>query len=321
MSLVFMGFQTWGLASLRSLVDAGHAVALVVTHPDGFERETASFRDSVEGFAASRGIPVMVTTTSGGDELLSKVREAGADLIVSSNWRRLIPPPVLAATRFGGVNVHRSLLPKYGGFSPLNWAVARGEAETGVTVHRLDPGLDEGPVLGQGRVAIGPDDTATDVFHRSNEVIATLLPRVVAGVLEGRAAPAAQDPDGATFFHRRTLRDNQIDWKSPAAATYNLIRAQSDPFVNAYTYHEGRRLFVKSARLGDPKYRGNPGRLVARDGDGVIVICGGGEGETTYSIRIGAVRPETGEAVAAGCYFKSLDHRLGDRMPTAETTS
>lgn len=321
MSLVFMGFQTWGLVSLESLVDAGHSVALVVTHPASFERDTASFADSVEDYAAARGIPVMTATSSGGDELLARVRKAGADLIVSSNWRRLIPPRVLAATRLGGVNVHRSLLPKYGGFSPLNWAVARGEAETGVTVHRLDPGLDEGPILGQGRVPIGPDDTATDVFHRSNGVIASLLPRVVAEVLDGSAAPAPQDQAGATFFHRRTLRDNQIDWKSPARATYDLIRAQSDPFANAYTFHEGRRLFVKSARLGDPRYRGNPGRLVARDGTGVVVICGGGEREPTCSIRIGEVRPEGGEALPAGDYFRSLDHRLGDRMATAETTT
>jgi len=312
MGIVFMGYQTWGLVSLEALLEAGHEVPLVITHPETLDRSTASFADSVEDLAASLAIPVLRTSRSDGEEMLSQVRAARADLIVSSNWRRVIPSGVLSAARLGGVNVHRSLLPKYGGFSPVNWAVACGETETGVTVHRLDPGLDEGPILGQARVSIAEGDTATAVFHKCNAVIGSLLPQVVSQLLDGTCVPMPQPLDEHTFFHKRTLRDNQIDWSASARTIYDLIRAQSDPFANAYTRHQGERLFIKSAKLGASRFRGNPGRLVARVGTDVVVVCGGAACEPTFALRIERVQREGGEPLPAGEYFTNLDDRLGE---------
>ncbi len=311
MSIVFMGYQTWGLVSLKCLVEAGYEITLVATHPNSLDRSTASYAESVADFASELGIPTMVTSRGECAELVSAMQGIQPDLVVSSNWRRVIPAAISECARLGAINVHRSLLPQYGGFSPINWAIARGESETGVTVHRVSEELDAGEIFAQERIEIGCDDTAAEIFSKSNDVIMKILPSVVSGIMAGTLRGKPQDLEQATFYHKRLPRDNKIRWEMTAREVHNLIRAQSDPFPNAFTSHRRRRLYVKSSLLGPAKFRGYPGRLIARLGQGVVVLCGGGAGESTYSIVLTRVQYEGDSVRAATEVFSTLDTCLG----------
>jgi methionyl-tRNA formyltransferase len=299
-----LAFQGWGLSTLRAVVASGHSVPWVVTHPEGEQRYYYSFTDSVREYAEIQRISVVESHTTEDPEVQALAKSAPADVLVTSNWRTHVDAGFLAAFPLGGINVHRSLLPRYGGLAPLNWAIARGERETGVTIHVLAEHYDLGDILGYRRLPIGEDDTATDLFHATGDAISTLVPEVLAALAAGTAVRTPQDPSQATFFHGRTEKETRIDWTQPPVAVCNLVRAQSDPFPNAFTYHNGTVVKVKRCSLpGADCYRGTPGRVAAFHDDGVVVICGLGPGGQAVIVQ--DVARDGGAAIPACDYFIS----------------
>jgi methionyl-tRNA formyltransferase len=274
MRVAFFGFQTWGLVSLQAIHESGHDVVLVVTHEPTHAPYASSFTESVDEYARDQSLPLIVAGNSEERAVTYALRSAAVDVIVSSNWRRKMGASTLALSVNGGINVHRSLLPMYGGFAPVNWAIAMGETETGVTIHGMDAEMDLGAIYAQEKISIGPNETATSVFHRMTPVIQRLLPEVLASMAAGTLKGTHQDPSEQTFFHQRGEREFTIDWSASALDVYNLIRAQSDPFPSARTVYRGAPLHVHAARLGPSSFRGSPSRLVAREPDGVVVLCG-----------------------------------------------
>lgn len=274
MRVAMFGYQTWGHRTLRALIDAGHEVALVVTHPKSEHAYEKIWSDSVADLAEANGIRALLRTRPDDPELLAELKAADLDLIVANNWRTWLPPEIFALPRHGTLNVHDSLLPAYAGFSPLIWALINGEPEVGVTAHMMNAELDAGDIVVQRAVPVGPKDTTTDLFHRTVDLIAPITTEAISLIETGNVVPIAQDRSKASFFHKRAPRDSLIDWTWPAEDIERLVRAQSDPYPNAFAYHRGDQLRIAAASVSAGHYGGTPGRIFIKEGDGVVIVAG-----------------------------------------------
>jgi methionyl-tRNA formyltransferase len=312
MRVAMFGYQTWGYRTLQALFDAGHEVALVVTHPASDHAYERIWDDSVAELAEKHGVPVLLRRRPDDPELLGALRDAAPDLAVANNWRTWLPPEIFRLPTHGTLNIHDSLLPAYAGFSPLIWALLNGERQVGVTAHRMDDTLDAGDVLLQRAVPVGPKDTATDLFHRTVELIGPVVRESLDLIASGRAEWLPQDRTRATFFHKRSEEDSRIDWTWPADAIERLVRAQSDPYPNAFTHHRGQRLRIVAASVSEGRYGGTPGRVFIREGDGIVVVAGGAEARTGRGrgLLVRRVRTDDGTEHAATDYFR----RMGDYL-------
>ncbi|MGP3930577.1 methionyl-tRNA formyltransferase [Nonomuraea sp. KM88] len=313
MRVAMFGYQTWGHRTLQALLESGHDVVLAVTHPRSEHAYEKIWDDSVAGLAAGHGVPVLLRARPD-DELVTALKEAEPDIIVANNWRTWIPPEIFGLPRHGTLNVHDSLLPAYAGFSPLIWALINGEEEVGVTAHLMDGELDAGDIVLQRAVRVGPSDTATDLFHRTVALIGPIVRDALALIESGRAAPVAQDRSKASFFHKRSVEDSRIVWTWPAEDIERLVRAQSDPYPNAFTFYRGERIRVLRASVSKGLYGGTPGRVFIREGDGVVIVAGPearrGRG---HGLVIEQVRTESGADLPATEVFRTMGGYLTDR--------
>ncbi|MFJ3899016.1 methionyl-tRNA formyltransferase [Streptomyces sp. NPDC090083] len=316
MRVVMLGYQTWGHRTLQALLDSDHEVVLVVTHPKSEHAYEKIWDDSVAELAAKNDVPVLLRNRPDDAELLDAVREARPDIIVANNWRTWLPPELFDLPPHGTLNVHDSLLPSYAGFSPIIWALINGEARVGVTAHRMNGELDAGDVLIQRSVPVGPTDTATDLFHRTVDLIAPIVRESLDLIASGRDAGqwVPQDRSRASFFHKRSAEDSRIDWSWPAERLERLVRAQSDPYPNAYAFHRGERLRIVSAAVSEGRYGGTPGRIFIREGDGVVIVAGP-EAHTGrgHGLLVRRVRTDDGTEYAAGDYFRTMGGYLRSR--------
>jgi len=274
MRVAMFGYQTWGHRTLRALIDSEHEVALVVTHPKSEHAYEKIWSDSVADLATEHGIDVLVRNRPDDDELLTKLNDADLDIIVANNWRTWLPPEIFTLPRHGTLNVHDSLLPAYAGFSPLIWALINGEPEVGVTAHMMDGELDAGDIVVQRSVAVGPRDTTTDLFHKTVAMIGPITTDALALIAAGETGWVKQDRARASFFHKRSPEDSRIDWTWPAEDLDRLIRAQSDPYPNAFTFHKGQRIRITGASVSQACYGGTPGRIFIREGKGIVIVAG-----------------------------------------------
>ncbi|MFD7130758.1 methionyl-tRNA formyltransferase [Streptomyces sp. NPDC059894] len=316
MRVVMLGYQTWGHRTLQALLDSEHEVVLVLTHPRSDHAYERIWGDNVAELAEKNDIPVLLRNRPDDPELLDAVRAARPDIIVANNWRTWLPPELFDLPPHGTLNIHDSLLPAYAGFSPLIWALINGEERVGVTAHRMNAELDAGDILVQRAVPVGPADTATDLFHRTVGLIAPIVRESLDLIASGRDAGqwVPQDRDRASFFHKRAPEDSRIDWRWPAERLERLVRAQSDPYPNAFTHHRGQRLRIVSAAVSEGRYGGTPGRIFIREGDGVVVVAGP-EAHTGRSrgLVIRRLRTDDGTEYAAGEYFRTMGGYLTDR--------
>ncbi|GAB1640208.1 methionyl-tRNA formyltransferase [Krasilnikovia sp. MM14-A1259] len=306
MRVVMFGYQTWGHRTLQALLDSEHEVTLVVTHPPSDHAYERIWNDSVADLAAAHGIAVEVRDRPD-DDLLGPLKEADPDVIVATNWRTWIPPQVFELPRLGTLNVHDSLLPAYAGFSPLIWALINGEKEVGVTAHMMDGELDAGDIVLQRCVPVGPRDTTTDLFHKTLDLFGPITVDGLALIASGRTDWTPQDRTRASFFHKRSEEDSRIDWTWTAEELDRLIRAQSDPYPNAFTYHQGRRLRLIGASVSRGHYGGTPGRIFIREGDAVVIVAGAeARRGASHGLAVERVRLDDGTELAATEYFRTM---------------
>ncbi|WP_406864813.1 methionyl-tRNA formyltransferase [Streptomyces sp. HUAS MG47] len=314
MRVVMFGYQTWGHRTLKALLESEHDVVTVVTHPKSEHAYEKIWSDSVADLAEEHGVPVVIRNRPDDDELFDLLKAADPDIIVANNWRTWIPPRIYSLPRHGTLNVHDSLLPKYAGFSPLIWALINGEQEVGVTAHMMDEVLDAGDIVDQRAVTVEPTDTATDLFHKTVDLIAPVTIGALARIAAGETEFTPQDRSRATFFHKRSEDDIRINWDWPAAVLERLVRAQSAPYPSAFAFHKGKRLEILSAVVSEGRYGGTPGRIFYREGDGVVIVAGA-DARTgrNHGLAITRVRTEDGHELPAAEYFSSMGGYLTSR--------
>jgi methionyl-tRNA formyltransferase len=303
-----MGTPESAVPTLRRCLEDGHEVAAVWTQPDRpAGRGNRLHEPPVKQFAVDHGLavhqPVKIKTA----EALALFASHDADLGVVVAYGRILPASFLRAPRRGCVNVHFSLLPKYRGAAPVNWAIVRGEAETGVTTMMIDEGLDTGAMLLQRATPVGEDETAPELLARLSETGAQLLGETLARLDE--IVPRPQREDEATHAPILKREDGLIDWGMGAQEIERRVRG-FQPFPNSFTTFRGQRLVVWRARpAGDAASgaRGERGEIIAARGDELIVACG--EGGT---LRLLEVQAEGKRRMSARDFLNGLRAHAGE---------
>jgi methionyl-tRNA formyltransferase len=257
--LVF-AYHDVGFECLDVLIRRGENIIAVITHEDN-PHEQIWFR-SVADLAKGNSIPVSTPESVNTPEWVGRVLAWKPDLIFSFYYRNMIREEILNIPRLGAFNMHGSLLPRYRGRAPINWAVLHGEKETGVTLHYMVKRADAGDIVDQETVPIGPDDTAQDVFRKAVKAARLVLERRIDDLTKGTAPRRKQDESRATTFGGRKPEDGRIDWTQSAERIYNLIRAVTHPYPGAFTRTDGKKLFVWWAR-SLPDGIGKPGEVLS----------------------------------------------------------
>ena len=239
---VVFAYHDVGVRGLAVLLALGVDVRLVVTHRD--DPDENIWFGSVAELAARNDIAVITPADPNSSEVIERVRACRPDVLFSFYYRHMLGADLLSIPRIGAFNVHGSLLPKYRGRVPVNWAVLHGETETGASLHRMEIKPDAGALLDQQAVAILPNDTAWAVFQKITCATERLLLRCVPLLLEGRARETPLDLPAGSYFGGRRPEDGRIDWQLPAREIHNLIRAVAPPYPGAFLEAGGLRLDV-----------------------------------------------------------------------------
>ncbi|MCE1162589.1 MAG: formyltransferase [Thiomonas sp.] len=281
MKAVVFAYHNVGVRCLKTLLARGVQVQLVVTHPDS-PTETLWF-DRVADVAAEAGIPVAWVDEAIDEALIDRVAALAPDYLFSFYFRRMLPARLLAAARIAALNMHGSLLPKYRGRVPVNWAVLHGETQTGATLHVMETKPDAGDIVAQQAVPILPDDTARDVFDKLTVAAEIALWEVLPQLLRGDVPRQPNDLSAGSYFGGRKPEDGRIDWNQPAASVYNLVRAVAPPYPGAFFEAGGHRFIVARARLAAPGLAAQiandaapgphvvGGHILAKTGDGGVL--------------------------------------------------
>ena len=242
MKAVVFAYHNVGYRCLSVLLAHGIDVALVVTHEDS-PTETIWF-ESVAALAEKHDIPVITPADANAPDVVAQIAALQPDFIFSFYFRQMMKPELLATAKHGAYNMHGSLLPKYRGRVPVNWAVIFGETETGATLHEMVVKPDAGAILARQAVPILPNDTAHEVFQKVTVAAEMALNDVLPALLAGTAPSLPNDLAAGSYFGGRKPEDGRIDWQQDASAVHNLIRAVAPPYPGAFTTLDGRRLLV-----------------------------------------------------------------------------
>ena len=270
--IAVFAYSDTGHACLTHLFDRGERIVLVATHRDDLS-EKAWF-PSVAELSRSRGVEPVVMENPLDPSSIARVRSARPDLLFSFYYRRILPEEMLQETPLGAWNMHGSLLPKFRGRAPVNWAILKGETRTGATLHAMTERADRGPILDQEAVPIGPDDTAIEVQRRVTAAAVAILARRIDELKAGTTKPVPQDEAAASRFGRRRPDDGRIDWTRPAKEVHDLVRAVAHPYPGAFTDVFGAKTFVWRSRLpGLAAHDTFPGQVRAEEGR-LFVACG-----------------------------------------------
>jgi methionyl-tRNA formyltransferase len=253
---VVFAYHDVGARCLEVLLRHGVEVPLVLTHRDD-PGETIWF-ESVADHAGRHGIPAITPSDPDAAATVAQVKKTRPDFVFSFYYRKMLGPQLLAVPPRGAFNMHGSLLPKYRGRSPVNWAILKGETETGATLHEMLAKPDAGRIVDQEPVPIDPDDVAVDVFRKMTAAAETVLERSLPKLIDGSAVLRAQDLAAGSYFGGRKPEDGRLDWGRPAREVHDLVRAVAPPFPGAFTDVGGERLRVLRTKL-EPTLRTRPG--------------------------------------------------------------
>jgi methionyl-tRNA formyltransferase len=277
-SAVVFAYHNVGVRCLRVLLALGVRVPLVVTHQDN-PNENIWF-GSVSQVAAEHGIPFITPGDPNAHDVVARIATLQPDFLFSFYYRLLLQAPLLAIPKSGALNMHGSLLPRYRGRVPVNWAIIHGETETGATLHHMTEKPDNGDIVAQTAVPILPDDTAAEVFVKVTVAAELTLYHALPALIAGSAPRIRQDLSRSAYFGGRKPEDGRIAWSEPATRIHNLVRAVAPPYPGAYTDVNGHRLVIQRTRVVDaekrqdaaPQLRCANGHLYANCGAGTLEI-------------------------------------------------
>jgi len=274
MRLAFLGTPEFAVPTLERLVERGHQVLAAVTQPDRPKgRGQALAAPPVKQAALRLGVPVYQPERIKRPEAVEYLAHLGADAMVVVGYGQIIPQAVIDLARLGIVNVHASLLPKYRGAGPIQWALVNGETVTGVTIMQIDAGLDTGPMLLKAETAIAPEETAIELGDRLSAMGADLLVEALDALAAGRVIPQAQDNAQASYAPMLKKEDGRIDWRRTAAQIHNQVRGMQ-PWPGAYASFRGAGLHIWRAHAAAAGPGGAPGAVIRVKP--LTVACGSG---------------------------------------------
>ena len=304
-SAVVFAYHDVGVRCLKVLLARGLDVPLVVTHAD--DRREEIWFGSVRDTAADYGIDTIAPEDPNAPDVVARAASCRPEFLFSFYYRKMLAAPLLALPRRGALNMHGSLLPKYRGRAPVNWAIIHGETETGATLHYMTEKPDNGDIVGQTAVPILPDDTAEDVFRKVVVAAESTLYAALPGLLAGNAPRRPQDLSRGAYFGGRRPEDGVIDWSKSAKEIHDLVRAVAPPFPGARTTISGRPARVLRTRVLDASAPPLDSSRLSVQGERIVVRCAGGGALALLGLEIdGAmVRPaelaaRTSGAIALG---------------------
>jgi methionyl-tRNA formyltransferase len=303
--IVFMGTPDFAVPSLAACVELGE-VLRVVTQPDkpkGRGRELAA--PPVKQWALAHGLPVSQPDKLRATRFHEELAPLSPDVAVVAAYGKILPPELLAVPRMGCVNVHASLLPKYRGAAPIQWAIANGEAKTGVCLMRLEEGLDTGPLIACREIAIGPEDTGGSMHDGLARLGADLLRAELWPYLAGERPPVPQDHAKATLAPMLRKEDGRLDFGASARLLEARLRAFT-PWPGAFTSIHGRLVKVLRARVS--RASGAPGVVLAAGHEGIEVACGEG------SLLLLELLPEGKRAMSASQFLAGHPLPVGEKL-------
>lgn len=307
MRIVVLGTGPFAVPTLRALAASRHEMVCAVSRPPRGRRAEAA---PVQVASEQLGIEGWLPETVNCDEARAKLAALAADLLVVCDYGEILKRETLAVTRLGGINLHGSLLPKYRGAAPVQWAILNGEAETGNTVIQMTPGLDAGPALGVERIVIDADETAGELESRMADQGASLVLKVVDQLEQGTATPLPQDKSQATKAPRLVKENGLIDWSRSALEIKNQVRALQ-PWPRAFTHwqrgaEEPLRLIVHRVSLGEAA-AAEPGTVISVESQ-LEVATGNG------LLRLEEIQPAGKRVLAADEFLRGYPLRAGDRL-------
>jgi len=274
MTIVFMGTAELSCASLEKLAGDKHfRIAAVVTQPDKPKGRDMKLQPSPVKISAQKfNLPVLQPAKARDEQFISQLRELKPDLIAVVAYGQILPQSMLDMPAFGCLNVHTSLLPKYRGASPIQSAILNGETETGVTIMKMDAGLDTGPILSQARTPILPEDNSQTLHDRLAQLGAELLAKTIPDYVAGKIKPQPQPNEGATYAAKIKKEDGKIDWNEPADKILNRLRAFT-PWPGAFTFLPPKQL-LKIWKAEVTANNGQTGSVLSADKNGIVIACG-----------------------------------------------
>lgn len=311
MRIVFLGTPEFAVPSLLALADNGHEIAAVFTQPDRPKGRGNQIAESpIKKSATELGIPVHQPERVRRPEVIETLRSLRAETMVVVGYGQIIPQAIIDLPRYGILNVHASLLPKYRGAAPIQWSVANGDRQTGVTIMQIDAGLDTGDMLLKGVLAIQPTETAPQLSQRLASLGADLLLKAIRGIEVGTVVREKQDDAAATYARILKKEDGLIDWSKNATQIYNRLRGFT-PWPGAYSTFRGQQISVVAAR---PLEGGNlkHGSLYS-DGKRLLVACGENTSLQIDELQLAGKKRMEAAAFLNG-YKLEANERLGEQL-------
>lgn len=307
MRIVFMGTPDFAVPCLEALADGGYDLAAVYTQPDKPKgRGYAMTPPPVKEFALSRDIPVFQPERVRDEAEISRLRNLNPDCIVVVAYGRILPQEILDIPPLGCVNIHGSLLPKYRGAAPVQWAVLNGDSVTGVTSMKMDAGMDTGEILLAAETTIGEEETAGELFDRLKAMSGPLLLKTLQGLEDGTLTPIKQEEKNATLAPMLTKELSPINWSRSAREIHNQIRGLN-PWPGAHTQLRGKRLKVYASRVLPERTEAAFGTVV--DTKRLAVACGDGA-----VLQLTAVQLEGKRRMAAQELLRGFPLETGARL-------
>lgn len=311
MRIIFMGTPELASVSLQALMAfPALQVVAVVTQPDRPKgRDLKLSFSPVKEAALKANVPVLQPERAREQGFLDELKTLQPELIAVAAYGQLLPKTILDLPRLGCLNLHTSLLPRYRGAAPIQWAIINGDSETGVTIMKMDPGMDTGDILTQEKTPIAPHDNAETLHDRLAKIGAELLVRTIPDYAAGRIIAQPQPLEGVTHAPRIKKQDGQIDWSQPARAIANRIRGLV-PWPGAFTHLTGsaQPILLKLWDADVAEQSGKPGEVLAADKAGIVVGCGQG------ALRIKVMQREGGRRLSAQEFLAGRSLKPGNRL-------
>jgi methionyl-tRNA formyltransferase len=310
MRLVMMGTGPFAVPTFRALYGTSHQVVALVTQPLRTAHGKALPPSPTRAVANEHGTPIIDFENINTPESRAALAALAPDLFVVADYGQILSPEVLSIARLGGLNLHGSLLPKYRGAAPINWAIYHGEPVTGVTALHVTPAVDAGPCLAQASTPIDPDETAVELEHRLAELGAPLIVETIDQLSRGQTSPIPQDPALATKARRLRKTDGAIDWSRSALQIKNQIRAL-EPWPKTYTFWHRQhgaplRLIPDRVQVVDMPAHRPAGTVIAAHDDELVVAA------RVQALRIERIQPAGKRVLTAAEFLRGYPVQPGD---------